>query len=240
MDAMILCGGLGTRLRGTWDGPKCLAPVNGRPFLLHLLDQLHRARVARVVLCTGYKGHEVSATVSVSRPSLEVLTSWEREPLGTAGALRRGSRHVRGQRVLVLNGDSYLNFDLRTLHEWHSNAVTVACTRMDDVEEKCGAVWETRDVNPNPRRLTRLERGLNHCSWASAGVCRFDRAVLKALPRVGSLEDAVLPALIEQGKVDGMKVNAPFIDIGTPKTLEAAESFFHNISPTALAAARER
>ncbi len=88
--ALILAGGLGTRLRPVVnDRPKVLAPVGGRPFLAFLLDQIAQAGIARAVLCTGYLGEQIEATFGRQYRGLQLAYSVERQPLGTGGALAR-------------------------------------------------------------------------------------------------------------------------------------------------------
>ncbi len=102
MSVVILCGGLGTRLRDcVADRPKALAEVAGRPFLGYLLDHLIDCGVARAVLCTGYLGEQIEAEFSTRYRSLEIRYSHETEPLGTGGALVRAMQIVDTDRVLA-------------------------------------------------------------------------------------------------------------------------------------------
>jgi len=88
-DAIILAGGLGTRLRGVLpDTPKVLASVAGRPFLSYILDQLSRFGVKRAVLCVGYKSELVEASFGTSYKGITIVYSYEKQLLGTGGALR--------------------------------------------------------------------------------------------------------------------------------------------------------
>ncbi|MEJ0068233.1 MAG: sugar phosphate nucleotidyltransferase [Pseudomonadota bacterium] len=111
-DVVVLAGGLGTRLRGAIGAlPKILAPVAGRPFLDILLDHIARHGFRRVILLLGYRADAVRAHLA-SRPSaLDVEIFVETTPLGTAGALRTAVPHVQSDPVLVMNGDSFVQFD---------------------------------------------------------------------------------------------------------------------------------
>src|SRR5207249_1100912 len=101
--AAILVGGQGTRLRTLVpDHQKVVAPVAGRPFLFRLLDQVADAGIKRVVLCTGYKSDQVAASVGATYRGMTIRYSIEREPLGTAGALRSAQLECP---VLAMNGD---------------------------------------------------------------------------------------------------------------------------------------
>src|SRR5262245_29284658 len=108
--ALILVGGLGARLRSALtDRPKALAPVDGRPFLAFLLGQLPAAGIRRVVLCTGYRAHQVEETFGSRYGDLALTYSREETPLGTGGALRLAVPRMDAERFLVLNGDSYID-----------------------------------------------------------------------------------------------------------------------------------
>src|SRR5690349_11866919 len=107
--ALILAGGLGTRLRSVVaDVPKVLAPVHGRPFLACLLDQLADAGLTHAVLCTGYRADLVAAAFGTKYRNLTLDYSEETEPLGTGGALRLAIDRARSQTVLAMNGDSFV------------------------------------------------------------------------------------------------------------------------------------
>ena len=116
IEAAILAGGLGTRLRSVVpDRPKVLAEIGGRPFIEILLDQVAAAGIRTAVLCTGYLGDQIEARLGTRRGPLALRYSREVEPLGTGGALRLALPMLASDTVLVLNGDSYCDADLRAL-----------------------------------------------------------------------------------------------------------------------------
>jgi len=95
-DCVILCGGLGERLRGIiGEAPKVMAQINGRPFLDFILDYLKDQQVQRVILCTGYKADVIENYYRRRDCGLTVDFSRENEPLGTGGALRHAADHVQ-------------------------------------------------------------------------------------------------------------------------------------------------
>lgn len=131
MQALILAGGLGTRLREVvGDRPKVLAPVGGRPFLVYLLDQLRRYGIIDIILSVGYQAERVMEVVGDgSGLGVQVRYAREESLLGTGGALRNALSLMEGDDILVLNGDSYfdLNFDLLTqYHRLWDAGVTIA------------------------------------------------------------------------------------------------------------------
>src|SRR5262249_3816942 len=120
--AVILAGGLGTRLRTALpDKPKGLAPVGNRPFVLHLLDQLAPAAIKRVIFCTGYLAEQYPRALGRRYRGMSLRYSRESHPLGTGGALGLAASALgSADPVLVLNGDSYFDVPIREFGAWHA------------------------------------------------------------------------------------------------------------------------
>src|SRR5262245_24627631 len=118
--AIIICGGLGTRLGSlVKDTPKPMLPVGGRPVLEHTLDLLKQHGISRVVLAAGYKADVVEAHFAdASRWGVDVTVSVEPQPLGTAGPLKLLADRL-DERFLVLYGDEFLDVDVRGLLRAH-------------------------------------------------------------------------------------------------------------------------
>jgi NDP-sugar pyrophosphorylase family protein len=228
--ALILAGGLGTRLRSVLpDLPKNLAPVGGRPFLTYLLDQLEAAGVRRVVLCTGYRAGQIRQALGVRYGQLALSYSEETEPLGTGGALRQALSQVDAGLVLALNGDSYVHGDLREYHSWHRRhrfAGSLLLTRVPDAGrfgtvtvDELGAVQSFEE-----------KRGLAVPGLINAGVYLLSRTLLEALPagRAVSLEKEAFPRWLKDG-LGGFCTRSPFLDIGTPESFARAETFLAGV-----------
>jgi len=112
-EAVILAGGYGTRLRQVVaDVPKPMAPIAGRPFLEIQLQFLARRGVGHAVLAVGYLGHVIVGHFGDRFAGVELSYAVEDSPLGTGGAIQKALRLCRGDRAVVLNGDTYLDFDL--------------------------------------------------------------------------------------------------------------------------------
>src|SRR5713226_9914788 len=119
--ALILAGGLGKRLRAAYaNAPKSLAPVAGRPFLDYLMRWLQVSGFSNVVLCVGYKAEQIRERYQDGRHwGLRISYSVEKEPLGTAGAIKNAEALLQGNAFLVLNGDSFTDVSLRDLVQFH-------------------------------------------------------------------------------------------------------------------------
>jgi D-glycero-alpha-D-manno-heptose 1-phosphate guanylyltransferase len=223
----ILAGGLGSRLRPAVTGlPKALASVGARPFLVYLFDQLVAAGARDVVLCTGYLGDPIRIMFGASYGSLRLSYSQESSPLGTAGALRLALPLFKSSPVLVMNGDSYCEANLREFWLWHaarhSNA-TLLLTKIFDTE-RFGQV----QVDPDGTVTAFQEKGSGKSpGWINAGIYLINRDWLEEIPqnRAVSLEREVFPLWIGRG-LNGFQSESRFVDIGTPESHSSAQSFF--------------
>jgi len=227
VDALILAGGLGTRLRGVLvDKPKVMAPVLGRPFLTYLFDQLEVAGIKRIILCTGYKSDQIEQTFGNQYRSCELVYSPETEALGTAGALRNALSLVKSSNCLAMNGDSYVNADINAFMDWHfasGFAGSLLLARVPDAGR-----FGTVEIDANCKITTFKEKqGLAVPGWISAGIYLFSRQLLESIPtnRAVSIERETFPEWVKRG-LGGFCVETEFIDIGTPESLASTESFF--------------
>ncbi len=227
IDAAILAGGFGTRLRSVVkDRPKVLAQVVGRPFLVYLLDQLSKAGLERVVLCTGYLGEQIEAEFGDSYGPLYIDYSMEPQPLGTGGALEFALPFIETKTVLVTNGDSYCGVDLVAMWEAHAARRargTILLTKVDDVsrygrvrldEDSAVIGFDEKDGQGGP-------------GWINAGIYLIERSLLEEIP-VGeqiSLEQDIFPTWVGKGFY-GWKSSGRFRDIGTKESFAMAQEFF--------------
>ncbi len=224
--AAILAGGLGTRLRPVIaDKPKALAPVQGRPFITFLLDLLATAGVERIVFCIGHKGDQIATTLGETYDGIELVYSKEPSPRGTAGALRLALPLLGADPILILNGDSFCEVDLKAFvcfHETRKADATLLLTRVEDARQY-GAV----ELAPDGRITAFTEKGHNRPGWVNAGVYLLRRRFLATVPvdcHV-SLEQDTFTRWIGRG-LFGYSHGGRFIDIGLPESYARAEQFF--------------
>ncbi|MGZ3606735.1 MAG: nucleotidyltransferase family protein [Syntrophales bacterium] len=227
LTAIILAGGLGTRLRPVLDDqPKVLATVSGHPFLKYLLDQLASWQIQEVVLCTGYLGEQIELRFGLDYRGLRLIYSRELTPLGTAGALRLALPLINSDTVLVLNGDSYCPVDFDAFWRWHclrKSAATLLLVNTHDTQ-RFGRVQVTADgqIMSFNEKKEAAEAGL-----INAGVYLIETDILKSIPESGSvsLEREIFPGWIGLDFY-GYQTAGPFLDIGTPESYSSAEVFF--------------
>ncbi|KAF0219362.1 MAG: Nucleoside-diphosphate-sugar pyrophosphorylase family [Geobacteraceae bacterium] len=229
--AAILAGGLGTRLRPVLnDRPKVMAEVNDRPFITYLLDQVAAAGVKRAILCTGYKAERIAAFLGEEYRGMQILYSQEPSPLGTAGALRLALPKMENETVLVMNGDSYLETDLRNFwnrHRAKGATNSLLLTKVSDTG-RYGRV----ETDCNGRILRFVEKGRDGGpGWINAGLYLLSRQLLQSIPDQGevSLEREVLPNCVDKNFF-GFESRGRFLDIGIPESYQEAQSLFQHIS----------
>jgi NDP-sugar pyrophosphorylase family protein len=227
-DVMVLVGGLGTRLQSVVsDRPKALASINGRPFLHYLFRQIEEAGFRRVVLLTGFRGVQIEEALVSQSGGLEFVFSREEVPLGTAGALRFGLDRLQSSKVMVLNGDSFIDVDLCAFLQWYDTSpfdVGLVAASVADASR-----FGTLDMDDAGTILAfREKRGVPEQGWINAGVYILSKERLIDIP-VGvavSLEQDIFPEWSRQGAMGGYRAGGRFIDIGTPESYSAASRFF--------------
>lgn len=226
--ALILCGGLGTRLGElTAATPKPMLPVAGRPFLDHLIQEVARYGITRIVLLAGRFGEQIVEAFdgkSLYGADIEVLV--EPAPLGTGGALAFAAP-VLDPEFLLLNGDSWIDADLvrfaRAFHEARAAEPGLAAQMLLQQVSDAGRFGSvTLDGHHVRAFLEKSPERAGKPGLINAGVYLLRREILDLIPSgtACSLEADVLPRLVAAGRVAA--VAAPpgsyFIDIGIPET----------------------
>lgn len=225
--AVLLAGGLGTRLRPiVSDKPKILADICKRPFVTFLLDQLIMAGIRDVVLCTGYMADKIYEKLGDTYKQLKLMYSKEDIPLDTGGALRLALPYIKSDFALVMNGDSFVNVKVANYIDWFFKKKCPAALLLTKVSDtrRFGKVL----VDENGRLFSFNEKEANSSSgWINAGVYLIQKSLIETIPEgmPSSLEREFFPRLVYQG-LYGFQSEGEFIDIGTPETFALAEEFF--------------
>ena len=218
MEAIILAGGLGTRLRSvTGEVPKCLAPVDGKPFLQYLLEWLSRFDVTHVVLSVGYLREQVFRFIESRDWPFDISYAIEKEPLGTGGGIRLALRQCRGKQVYVFNGDTFFNVDLNALP--FTAPVTLALKPMRDFDRYGAVDWDGDLVTAFHEKKPCAEGLIN------GGVYALDRSQvdMALYPRKFSFEKDFLEPMADLFQVAGRVQDGWFIDIGVPDDYARAQ-----------------
>jgi D-glycero-alpha-D-manno-heptose 1-phosphate guanylyltransferase len=226
MEAIVLAGGLGTRLRGVVDDvPKPMAPVQGRPFLALVLDQLADSGFRTAILATGYLHETIRAHFGEKFRDLALVYSVEHQPLGTGGAIRLACALTRAPEVFVLNGDTYLSLDFQAMLDAHVRAgarLTMAVCQVPDVA-RYGALEVAGGIVRGFREKGRSGPGLINGGTYVLGPALRDR--LPAAAAFSFEQDLLVPEARSIQPV-AFLAGGRFIDIGIPEDYVKAQTMF--------------
>ncbi len=226
MQAIVLAGGLGTRLRGAVpDLPKPMAPVAGRPFLAWVLDPLVDAGFERVVLAVGYRHEAIRDHFGTIYRGLPVAYSVEDRPLGTGGAIRLAAEDLPDTPFFVLNGDTFVELDYAAMHAAHvqgAERMSIAVCRVTDTG-RYGAL----DIDGGHVRGFH-EKGRGGPGMINAGTYLLSPEVLRHVPpgEAFSFEQQVLVPMVQALRPAAFELRGLFVDIGVPEDYARAQHLF--------------
>ena len=224
LEAIILAGGLGTRLRSVVaDVPKCMAPVNGVPFLTYIIDDLKKQGIERFIFSLGYKSESIIDFAEAQYKNLDKVYVIEKEPLGTGGAIKEACKEVNEENVLVLNGDTLFAIDLQELADIHTKQkaqCTIALKPMTNFS-RYGAV----ETNTNAMVTAFHEKQFCKKGLINGGIYALNakQFLQEPLPDIFSFEKEYLEKKINTHKLYGIAFDDYFIDIGIPEDYEKAQ-----------------
>jgi D-glycero-alpha-D-manno-heptose 1-phosphate guanylyltransferase len=223
-EAIVLAGGLGTRLRpAVPDLPKCMAPVNGQPFLAYIIDYYSRLGITKFIFALGYKHEVIVNWIKQQYPDLNVEYAIEKEPLGTGGAIQLALEKAREKDLLILNGDTLFKIDLPALAAFHENngsACTLALKPMKNFD-RYGVVEINEDgLIARFKEKKHYQDGLINGGVYILNAGRFRQ---QKRPAVFSFEKDYLERCYSFMPMYGSMQDAYFIDIGIPEDFEKAQ-----------------
>ena len=224
--AIVLAGGLGTRLKGVLKGlPKPMAPIRDRPFLEYQMDFWIDQGISRFILSVGYLNQKFSSHFGDSYRSAQINYAHENTPLGTGGGLLMAAKNL-AEPFLLLNGDTFFEVDLNDLflfHNEHNAEWTMSLFRSKDLDRYMGV-----DLEDNGEILSLQSGGNELTLLANGGVYLVNPSALKRLNykpyTKSSLENDLLPKFISLGGgLYGFESSGKFIDIGVPEDYYRAQ-----------------
>ena len=224
--AIILAGGLGTRLRSVInDLPKPMAPVNGNPFLHYIFQYLVREGVKHVVLSVGYKHEAIKEFFGDAYMGIKIQYSVEEEPLGTGGGIKQAFDLIDGP-AYVLNGDTFFGVNLWALNEFYFDTKSDIALAIKPLEnfDRYGTVQ--MDAT---NRLTKFEeKKFVEKGLINGGIYFFDKQLWNKVDvaQKFSFEKDVLEKYVADLRFSGDVFNGYFIDIGIPEDYNKAQHDF--------------
>lgn len=224
--AIILAGGLGTRLRSViQDLPKPMAPVNGKPFLHYIFQYLKQERISEVVLSVGYKHELIEEFFGKEYLGIKVQYSVEEEPLGTGGGIKQAFDLIKDA-AYVLNGDTFFGVNLLALQEFFFDTqsdIALAIKPLENFDR-----YGTVQMDETSRITKFEEKKFVNKGLINGGVYFFDKQLFDKVevPEKFSFEKDVLEKYTGDLKFSGEIFNGYFIDIGIPEDYNKARHDF--------------
>jgi len=229
MTALILVGGMGTRLRGVENNvPKPMVSINGRPFLEWVVRNLIKNGVNKIIFALGYKADIIKTHFnSFNLNGVTIEYSYEEKKLGTAGAIKNAKKLIGDSRFLVQNGDTIANIDYRQFHQFsieNKKSVCIAVKAVLDARR-----FGTVELASDKKTVLGFSEKMSESGEISTGIYSMDKHILDLIEseKEVSLEYDVLPDLCKHSKINAMLFDGEMIDIGTPESyLKTAENHF--------------
>ena len=226
MQAVILAGGLGTRLRPfTYEIPKPMVPINGKPYLEYQLEYLRKQDIKNILILVGYLGEQISSYFGDGKKfGLDIQYSTESVPMGTGGGLKNAESLLE-EDFLLIYGDSFLPLEygdvIKKYNQCRSKALLCVYNNQEDTN-----VISNIALEEETHKILAYRKDVQDITlkYVDAGVLIVNKEVLKYIPyqQVISLEQYIFPILIKEGTLFAYPSNHRFYDIGTPERLKLA------------------
>lgn len=223
-EAIVLAGGMGTRLRSVVaDVPKPMAEVNGRPFLAYVLDELNEQGVGTVVLAVGYKREVIVEYFGEKYKNISLRYSVEEEALGTGGGIKQACEMLDGNDALVLNGDTFFGVDVQQLYQYYQEKdadLVLALKEMRDFDR-----YGTVQTDEAGQVTGFEEKAYKPIGLINGGIYLFRKELITndLFPQKFSFEKDVLESLFPTKRFFGLAFDVYFIDIGIPQDYERSQ-----------------
>lgn len=227
-EAIILAGGLGTRLQSVIsDVPKCMAPVAEKPFLHYVIEFLQKRGIQHLIFSVGYMHEMIEEYLAESYSQLNYTISLENEPLGTGGAIKLAGNKSLQKNILICNGDTLFKVDISLLSKLHLDA-NAACTlslKPMHFFDRYGAVELNEDYSVKSFKEKQFYKsGLINGGLYALNIEEF---LKENLPEKFSFEKDYLENNVksrnQKSKLYGIIQDGYFIDIGIPEDYERAQ-----------------
>jgi D-glycero-alpha-D-manno-heptose 1-phosphate guanylyltransferase len=227
MEAIVLAGGLGTRLRSVIrDIPKPMAPINGKPFLEYILKYLKVNGVKKVVLSVGYKWEEIEERFKNEYSGIKICYSVEKEPLGTGGGIKKSIEYIDSDKFFLLNGDTLFNVPLNEIFRYDDRGtkLIMSLKRLKNIDRYGRVTRENQFITGFHEKGCYVEGEIN------GGVYLVSKKIFEGYETKlkFSFEQFIQENYINLS-IKGVVFDEYFIDIGVPEDYKKAKTELPNI-----------
>lgn len=228
LEGIILAGGMGTRLSSVWsEGPKPMAPINGKPFLEILLDSLCKKGFIRVVMSVGYKCDQIFSYFGNRYKTIEIEYVIEESPLGTGGAILKAINQANSDHVYIFNGDTFIDIEIEEIERlWLDNSLPIMVLKKVADGTRFGSVEISN-------RMIRSfsEKGVFGEALINAGCYLLPKNIFsnKDIDQVFSFESDFLPNFVKDNYMLSFLTEGIFIDIGIPGDYKVAQELLQDL-----------
>lgn len=229
-EVIILAGGLGTRLRDVVpDVPKCMAPINNKPFLYYLIRYLESQGVNRFILSLGYKSENVISYIKKFHSGIDIVFVVESTPLGTGGAIKAALKEAKSDFTLIVNGDTFFNIKLDDFYlkaKLYKSSFSIALISVEK-NYRYGYV----EINESNEIIQFCEKTETYNVLVNSGFYIINREKINfdTYSDVFSLEKDYFESGSRNVKIYGVEFKNDFIDIGIPDDFYKAQSLFNQL-----------
>lgn len=223
--AVILAGGQGVKLRPlTYELPKALIPVGGKPILQYLIELLRSSDVRDIILATGHLGKKIRDHFGNGRTlGVEITYLEETKPLGTAGALKNAQKSLGSEQFLVLHGDILVDIDLAELIRFHQEQHVVGTIALTTTKEATSFGMVSLRGSKIVNYIEKPSQKETTSYLINSGIYIFEPEIFTYIDRAkGKLLEDIFPHLAHEGKLAGFPFEGRWLDVSTPKAYEEA------------------
>lgn len=223
--AIVLAGGCGLNMRPfTFEMPKGLFPVGGKPILEHIIDLLRKYGIREIILSVGHLGEKIKEHFGDGKKfGVNITYTMEEKETGTAGALRLAKKYITSDSFLVIHGDILIDInitDFLIFHKGEDSVGTLALTSVVDPSSFGEVVMQGTKIT---QFIEKPKKGKQTSQLVSCGLYLFNRDILDYIPKEDpSLLEDIFPELARKKELSGFLFGGRWIDIGTPASYEKA------------------
>lgn len=221
MQAIILAGGFGTRLQSVVsDVPKPMAPINGKPFLEYMLEELNNQGFNKAVLAVGYKKETIINHFGNQYKNIKLVCSSEDEPLGTGGCVKQAMQYIDDEYVFILNGDTMFKVDFNKMSKL--NTLSIACKKMYEFDRYGEVIIQNQIITSfNEKKFVKE-------GYINGGIYYLPKNIFDSydLPKKFSMEKDFFEKYMNKLNIKAFLSDDYFIDIGIPEDYEKAQYDF--------------